>query len=124
MRSIDGEVEVINAGSQAGTSWVSLGTCQWKRLSYRAGLGYLFPKEAEQYPLDGDLTAMMQCRRLFQGRHYTSEVQITEQKVACKYCLGVPYKQEIQINAEGMCQLNHFRLRPWIIEDSVLANLD
>ena len=88
VRAISGEVEIINAGSQAGRPRIDLGTWKWGRLSYRTGMGYLIVRDPDNYPLDGGLTASPREQKAIWGRHLTYPVEVSRDKMSCRYDLG------------------------------------
>jgi hypothetical protein len=99
VRSVSGEVEIINAGSQIASCNIRFGTWKWGRLSYRSGMGFLISKDADKYPLDAGLTAANLKESLVLGRHYTAPVKVTKDHMACLYSLGHKTEQS-QISVE------------------------
>ncbi|MBC9889865.1 MAG: DUF2264 domain-containing protein [Opitutae bacterium] len=90
VRSVGGEVEIINAGSQIASCNIRFGTWKWGKLSYRTDLGFLISRHTHRYPPDAGLTAFFgdgeEC--LISGRHSTTPVKVDKEGMACLYSLG------------------------------------
>lgn len=88
VRSVGGEVEIINAGSQIASCNIRFGTWKWGKLSYRTGIGFLISRHSDHYPPDAGLTAANLDGSLILGRHSTAPVKVEEDGMACLYSLG------------------------------------
>ncbi|WP_309023894.1 DUF2264 domain-containing protein [Pelagicoccus sp. SDUM812002] len=88
VRKVNGSSEIINAGTQIGSSNTRFGAHKWGRLSYKTGWGFTLPASSDQYPLDGSLTAQMQGSDLIYGRHGTVPLVLESDRMACMYSLG------------------------------------
>ena len=99
VRTVGGESEIINVGSQIASTNIRFGTWKWGRLSYRSSVGFLITRDADQYPLDAGLTATNPSETLVLGRHYTAPVKVAEDSMACLYSLGHKSEQS-QISIE------------------------
>jgi len=99
VRSVDGTVEIINAGSQIASTNTRFGPYKWGKLSYRTGIGFLITHDADRYPLDSGLTAENLDSGPIYGRHYTTPIVVEEDRMACLYSLGCKNEQ-FQIGVE------------------------
>lgn len=99
VRTIGGESEIINVGSQIASTNIRFGTWKWGRLSYRSSIGFLITRNPDHYPLDAGLTATNPSGSLILGRHYTAPVKVADDSMACLYSLGHKTEQS-QISIE------------------------
>tara|TARA_B100001123_G_scaffold449902_1_gene617393 strand:- start:3097 stop:5007 length:1911 start_codon:yes stop_codon:yes gene_type:complete len=99
VRTVAGESEIINVGSQIASCNIRFGTWKWGKLSYRSGVGFLISRDGDLYPMDAGLTATNPCASLVLGRHYTTPVKIAEDSMACLYSLGHKSEQS-QVSVE------------------------
>ena len=99
VRSTNGAVEIVNAGSQIASTNTRFGPYKWGKLSYRTGIGFLISVNPDQYPLDGGLTAENVSSKRIYGRHYTTPINIDESSMGCLYSLGQKDEQ-FQIEVE------------------------
>lgn len=88
VRSDEGAVEIINAGSQIASTNTRFGPYKWGKLSYRTGIGFLITRDPEHYPLDAGLTAENLDYGPIYGRHYTTPILVEDDRMACLYSLG------------------------------------
>jgi len=99
VRSIAGEVEIINAGSQIASTNTRFGPYKWGHLSYRTGMGFLFSADPDRYPFDSGLTAENEKAGTIHGRHYTAPVAVEPDHMACLYSLG-RRQDQFQVSVE------------------------
>lgn len=99
VRSVNGAVEIINAGSQIASTNTRFGPYKWGKLSYRTGIGFLMSHDPDRYPLDSGLTAENLASGPIYGRHYTTPIVVEEDQMACLYSLGRKNEQ-FQIGVE------------------------
>ncbi|MDQ8186748.1 DUF2264 domain-containing protein [Pelagicoccus sp. SDUM812002] len=99
VRQIDGEAEIINAGSQIASTNTRFGPHKWGRLSYKSAWGFALAKEPSMYPFDGGLTAQKMGSEVVYGRHYTAPFAIEEELMGCLYSLGGKLEQ-FQVSVE------------------------
>lgn len=99
VRQVDGEVEIINAGSQIASTNTRFGPHKWGRLSYKSAWGFALSKDPAMYPLDGGLTAQKLGSSVVYGRHYTAPFAIEEDRMGCLYSLGGKQEQ-FQVSVE------------------------
>ncbi|MAI23606.1 MAG: hypothetical protein CL828_06075 [Crocinitomicaceae bacterium] len=99
VRSVDGAVEIINAGSQIASTNTRFGPYKWGKLSYRTAVGFLMTHDPDRYPLDSGLTAEDLKSGPIYGRHYTTPIVVEENQIACLYSLGRKSEQ-FQISVE------------------------
>ena len=99
VRSVGGEIEIINAGSQIASCNIRFGTWKWGKLSYRTGLGFLISRHPDRYPPDAGLTAVNLDGSLIMGRHSTVPVKVEDDGMACLYSLGHKSEQS-QVSVE------------------------
>ncbi|MDQ8179940.1 DUF2264 domain-containing protein [Pelagicoccus sp. SDUM812005] len=88
VRKVNGASEIVNVGTQIGSSNTRFGVHKWGRLSYKSGWGFTLPKGDGLYPLDGSLTAQMKGSELVYGRHGTVPLALESERMACMYSLG------------------------------------
>ncbi|HEX9785225.1 MAG TPA: DUF2264 domain-containing protein [Opitutaceae bacterium] len=87
-RSIDGEVEILNAGSMVSNSQTRYGPWKWSKIAYRTGTHFTFAfPESANYSYDGALTQTLDDGRIF-GRHSTVAVEMDDDHVGYSYGLG------------------------------------
>ncbi|QXD22840.1 DUF2264 domain-containing protein [Opitutia bacterium ISCC 51] len=99
VRTVGGESEIINVGSQIASCNIRFGTWKWGKLSYCSSIGFLISRDPNQYPLDAGLTATNSSGNLILGRHYTAPVKMEEDGMACLYSLGHKTEQS-QVSVE------------------------
>jgi len=99
VRSNEGAVEIINAGSQIASTNTRFGPYKWGKLSYRTGMGFLITHNPDRYPFDAGLTAENIEKGQVYGRHYTTPVVVEKDCMACLYSLGGKNEQ-FQIGVE------------------------
>ncbi len=100
VRSTDGAVEILNAGSQIASTNTRFGPYKWGKLSYRSGIGFLITRDPKRDPLDAGLTAENAAAGKRYGRHYTTPIIVEEDQLACLYSLGAKDEQ-FQIGVES-----------------------
>lgn len=88
VRKSNGASEIINAGTQIGSSNSRFGAHKWGRLSYKTGWGFTMPDNVDQYPFDGSLTAQKKGSEIVYGRHATVPLLLRADQVSCMYSLG------------------------------------
>ncbi|MBD5782027.1 DUF2264 domain-containing protein [Pelagicoccus sp. NFK12] len=88
VRKVNGASEIINAGTQIGSSNTRFGAHKWGRLSYKSGWGFTIPRSNDVYPFDGSLTAQMKGSEFVYGRHGTVPLVLESDRMACMYSLG------------------------------------
>lgn len=98
-RSVSGEIEIINAGSQIASMNTRYGPYKWGNLSYRSGIGFLITRDPLKYPLDAGLTAANPDESIIVGRHYTAPVTVEPDHMSCLYSLGHKLEQS-QVSVE------------------------
>ncbi len=74
IRSVRGEVELLNAASSICGGNTTFGAYKWGKLSYRTGIGMEVKPKDGPYPLDASLTAEAADGALF-GRQSSSSVR-------------------------------------------------
>lgn len=99
VRQVDGEAEIINAGSQIASTNTRFGPHKWGRLSYKSAWGFALSKDPAMYPFDGGLTAQKSGSSVVYGRHYTAPFAIEEDRIGCLYSLGGKLEQ-FQVSVE------------------------
>ena len=99
VRTVGGESEIINVGSQIASCNIRFGTWKWGKLSYRSSIGFLMSHTADHYPLDVGLTATNKEQSLVLGRHYTAPIKAKKDGMTCLYSLGHKSEQS-QISVE------------------------
>ncbi len=98
-RATEGDVEIINAGSQIASVNTRFGPYKWGNLSYRSGFGFLIGVDKNHCPVDGGLTAENQKDDFVYGRHYTAPIAVENDHMACLYSLGQKFEQ-FQVSVE------------------------
>ena len=89
MRGIDGQIELLNAGSQiARGNGRRYGPWKWSKLAYRTELGFLIGEEINAYPTDAVLTVERQTTGARFGRQPTTPVAVSDRHQAYLYTLG------------------------------------
>jgi hypothetical protein len=88
VRGVDGEVEILNAGSMVSNTQLRYGSWKWGKVAYRTGVGfcYAFPP-AETHAPDSGLTQQLDDGRI-QGRHSTVTVEMDGEHLGCSWNLG------------------------------------
>ncbi len=99
VRNTNGEVEIINVGSQIASTNTRFGPYKWGLLSYKSSYGFTIVRDAELYPRDGGLTAQAPTGRIIYGRHYTAPAIVESDRMACLYSLGRKFEQ-FQVSVE------------------------
>lgn len=99
VRTTNGEVEIINAGSQIASTNTRYGPYKWGNLSYKSGMGFLISHMVNKYPLDAGLTASNSDGSMILGRHYTVPIKVENDHMACLYSLGHKLEQS-QVSVE------------------------
>ena len=89
MRGIDGQIELLNAGSQiARGNGRRYGPWKWSKLAYRTELGFLIGEDITAYPTDAVLTVERQTTGDRFGRQPTTPVAVSDRHQAYLYTLG------------------------------------
>ncbi|EDY83583.1 hypothetical protein VDG1235_3210 [Verrucomicrobiia bacterium DG1235] len=99
VRAVEGEVEIINAGSQIASVNTRFGPHKWGRLSYKTAWGFALSSRPDAYPFDGGLTAQKRGSEAVYGRHYTAPFAMTSEHMGCLYSLGGKLEQ-FQVSVE------------------------
>ena len=94
VRSVDGQVEIINAGSQVSHTNLRYGAWKWSKAAYRSGIGftYAFPEPTRWSP-DSALTIDMPDGRNY-GRHSTVALEMAQDHVLYSWALGFAWPPE------------------------------
>jgi hypothetical protein len=88
IRGLDGEVELLNAGSQVSRGNANrYGPWKWSKQAYRTGHGFLVSDSFHAYPTDAVLTAERKNGERY-GRHPTIPVDASADHMAYLYALG------------------------------------
>lgn len=89
LRGIDGEVELLNAGSNISSSHVKrYGSANWGRTSYRTGNGFNIAPDVAFYPYDAALTVASADGKKRYGRNSTFPTHIGDDYVSYMYSFG------------------------------------
>ena len=104
IRSVGGEIELINAGSAISKSNTDFGAYKWGKLSYRTGVGFEVQTPGGAYPLDSSLTARTEDGNLH-GRQETKALAVESDHLACSYPLGEAAELETRLWWKGSWQL-------------------
>jgi hypothetical protein len=93
VRSVGGEVELLNAGSQVSHTNLRYGAWKWSKTAYRTGTAFTcaFPAPTNWSP-DSALTLRLPDGRIF-GRHATIPLEMAEDHLACSWALGYAPEQ-------------------------------
>ncbi len=93
VRSVGGEIEILNAGSQISNSQLRYGAWKWSKTAYRTGVSFslAFPNQTN-WSFDSALTAQLEDGQVY-GRHSTVAVEMDEHHVYYSYNLGFKIKQ-------------------------------
>lgn len=93
VRSVGGEVEILNAGSQISNSQLRYGAWKWSKIAYRtrASFTLAFPNQTN-WSTDSALTFELGDGQTY-GRHSTIAVEMDESHVFYSYSLGFKTKQ-------------------------------
>jgi hypothetical protein len=88
LRSTDGAVEIINAGSQVSHTNLRYGAWKWSKTAYRTGRAFTcaFPAQTE-WSLDSALTIRTEEGRIF-GRHSTVPLEMSAAHALYSWALG------------------------------------
>ncbi len=87
IRSRNGAVELLNAGTSISAGNVGFGTAKWGKLHYRTGIGFEILNQGV-VPLDAGLSAESVKTGLFYTRHSTTALEVAADHLACAYSLG------------------------------------
>ncbi len=99
VRNTNGEVEIVNVGSQIASTNTRFGPYKWGLLSYKSSYGFTIVRDNDQYPLDCGLTAQAPGSEIVYGRHYTAPAIVAPDRMACLYSLGRKFEQ-FQVSVE------------------------
>ena len=99
VRTMGGDTEIINVGSQIASTNTRYGPYKWGNLSYRSGVGFLITHDPAKYPLDAGLTATNSDGTIVVGRHYTAPVATEADHMSSLYSLGHKSEQS-QVSVE------------------------
>ena len=89
LRGLDGEVELLNAGSQVSRGNARrYGPWKWSKLAYRTGHGFLVGDDLNAYPTDAVLTVRREATGQVFGRHPTIPLLAERDHLAYLYALG------------------------------------
>jgi hypothetical protein len=105
IRSIEGEIELLNAGTAISTSNTVFGPYKWGKLSYRTGVGFDVQLPDDPYPIDSSLTAQMEDGSLH-GRQQTRSLAVENDHFACSYPLGDSVEIETHLWWNGPWQFH------------------
>lgn len=93
VRSIDGEVEILNAGSQISNVNLRYGAWKWSKTAYRTGVDFTIARPAQtNWSPDSALTMRLPDGRVF-GRHSTVAIEMDEDHVRYVWNLGFKHDQ-------------------------------
>jgi hypothetical protein len=110
VRSIQGEIELLNAGTAISKSNTVFGPYKWGKLSYRTGVGFDVQLPDGLYPIDSSLTAQMDDGSLH-GRQQTRSFAVEKEHLACSYPLGDCVEIETHLWWNGPWQLHLHRYK-------------
>lgn len=99
VRNTNGEVEIVNVGSQIASTNTRFGPYKWGLLSYKSSYGFTIVRDGDLYPLDSGLTAQALDGKVIYGRHYTAPALVEADRMACLYSLGRKLEQ-FQVSVE------------------------
>jgi hypothetical protein len=89
IRSVEDEVELLNAGSQVGLSNAKrYGPWKWTKIAFRSGLGFLTADSVYDYPFDSALTVERENNPKRFGRQPTIPIYCSEDHLAYLYGMG------------------------------------
>ena len=93
VRSTQGAVELINAGSQVSNTNLRYGAWKWSKTAYRTGVSFTcaFPAQTNWSP-DSALTIRLPDGRVF-GRHSTVATELSDTHVGYSWALGYAPEQ-------------------------------
>ncbi|MGJ8640693.1 MAG: DUF2264 domain-containing protein [Opitutaceae bacterium] len=88
VRSVDGAVEILNAGSQISNVNLRYGAWKWSKTAYRTGNSFTlaFPNQTN-WSHDSALTSELDDGRIF-GRHSTVGIEMETDHIMYSYSLG------------------------------------
>ncbi len=92
VRSVRGEVELLNAASSICGGNTAFGAYKWGKLSYRTGIGMEVKPKDGPYPLDASLTAEAADGTLF-GRQSSHPFEVEDDHISSVYALGDRFSQ-------------------------------
>jgi len=88
VRSVGGEVEILNSGSQISNVNLRFGPWKWSKIAYRTGVDFTLARpNATNWSLDSALTLQIPDGRVF-GRHSTVTIEMDEGHIRYVYNLG------------------------------------
>ena len=88
VRSVDGEVEILNSGSQISNVNLRYGAWKWSKTAYRTGVDFTLARpNPTNWSPDSALTLKIHDGRVF-GRHSTVTVEMADDHVRYVYNLG------------------------------------
>ena len=89
LRGVNGEVELLNAGSMVSNTQLRYGSWKWSKTAYRTGTGFTLAAgaPATDWSPDNALTLQLDDGRTF-GRHSTVALQLSGAGVGYSYGLG------------------------------------
>jgi hypothetical protein len=93
VRSVGGEVEILNAGSQVSHTNLRYGAWKWSKTAYRTGTSFTcaFPAPTNWSP-DSALTLRLPDGRVF-GRHATIPLEMADDHLAYSWAMGYAPEQ-------------------------------
>ena len=93
VRSVDGEVEILNAGSQITNIHLNFGAGKWSKTAYRTGTDFTIARPFEtNWSGDSALTMQLPDGRLF-GRHSTVAIEMEADHSRYVWSLGFKHGQ-------------------------------
>lgn len=89
VRGVQGEVELLNAGSMVGNTQLRYGAWKWSKTAYRTGTGFTLAAgdPASDWSFDSALTQELPDGRIY-GRHSTVCIELDTTHVGYSYGLG------------------------------------
>ena len=88
VRSIGGEVEILNSGSQISNVNLRYGAWKWSKTAYRTGVDFTLARpNATNWSVDSALTLKIPDGRVF-GRHSTVTIEMDHDHIRYVYNLG------------------------------------
>ncbi|MCH6256523.1 DUF2264 domain-containing protein [Puniceicoccaceae bacterium K14] len=90
LRGIDGEIELLNAGSNISLGNVRrYGSANWGRVSYRTGNGFNITHDASFTPFDAALTVASSDGKQRYGRNSTFPIHVGTDYISYMYSYGL-----------------------------------
>lgn len=105
IRGIEGEIELLNAGTAISPSNTVFGPYKWGKLSYQTGVGFEVQPPDGLYPIDSSLTARMEDGTLH-GRQATKALAVEPDHLAFSYPLEDSAEIETHLWWNGPWQLH------------------